>query len=118
MQMKIKKRWIKIMNPHNEIAKYFKGIVLTKIRNEIIRMKPMSTYAAVIEAMMIGRKRYIIAMVPDDGVPLGTEVPLPFVRWVSFQTRTIEDIENFTRFALRPQSYPRVKDDTLLRVKE
>ena len=36
-------------------------------------------------------KRYVVVVVPEDSFPIGIELPLNNLQWISFQTRTFQN---------------------------
>ena len=66
---------------------YFGDIVMSKVKEDT---NIHSIYAAnVVDSTLKGDK-YIIAISPGDGHPIGSRVNLSSIRWVSFQTRKLK----------------------------
>jgi hypothetical protein len=77
-------------DPHQEvyglISEYFDDMNMTKVEVQ----NNFAFYAARAPAMMLREFRYIIALVPDDALPLRSSKKLSELQWINFQTRTLE----------------------------
>jgi hypothetical protein len=62
-------------------------------------------YKALVECNICTDIRYIVAIVDNDSTPIGYEVPLSELNWVSFQTRMTKNSKEFKTYYMRPRSY-------------
>lgn len=77
---------------------YFYNPTMTKIKDIDI----YSMYMTKIKCMLGGNMyRYLIAFIPKDGELIGKTEEMGDIRWITLQTRTLEDNHN-----LPPHSYP------------
>lgn len=89
-------------DPRNEniyslISGYFDNpeLIKTKVSND------NSIYMNCIYGLLCNEQRYIVAIIEEDNMPLGTRQRLSDIKWISFQTRTIA--EKYPN--MRPFSY-------------
>lgn len=80
-------------------TEYFENISMTKIKD----VGSYSMYMAKIQAYLGIEFRYLIAFVPKDVYPVRKIVPLTALKWVSLQTRTLEDDHDIQPQAYRPR---------------
>ncbi len=66
---------------------YFGNIVMSKVKKDT---EIHSIYAAIVQDSTLKEDKYIIAISPADGHPIGSRVKLSSIRWVSFQTRKLK----------------------------
>ena len=81
---------------YNAFTSYFNNPVLTKIKN----VNEFSVYMAKTYCLLSKECRYIIVFIPNDGMRIGNRESLDNMRWVSIQTRTLED-----KHELEPHGY-------------
>lgn len=73
-------------------------------------------YKAKVSTGMLGNQKFIVAIVPNDNIPIGSQKLLENLRWVSFQTReTKNSKKEFNNLELDLQEYvysdvPMLKD--------
>lgn len=80
----------------------YDSFVMTKVG----QYQDMGIYKALIDSLIAGPSRYIVAIVPQDSAPMSSEKMLSSLRWVSFQTRTTENIaKEFNGIQVYPQQY-------------
>jgi hypothetical protein len=93
----------------------YKGVVMTKT-NEW-NQEPYGVYGiykARLASYTMGDDNIIIAIVPNDELPLGTRKLIDSLSWISFQTRTMTNIKkDLNGFNLPIQSYM-IKGDNIL----
>ena len=93
----------------------YKGVVMTKT-NEW-NQEPYGIYGiykARLNSYTMGDNNIIIAIVPDDELPLGTRKLIDSLPWVSFQTRVMTSVKkDLNGFNLPMQSYM-IKGDSIL----
>lgn len=75
-------------NVYEAFTEYFNNPGLTKIKD----VKEFSMYAVRIHAMLGNAQRYLIVFVPRDVRVKGSKENLENLKWVSLQTRTLEEI--------------------------
>ena len=61
----------------------YDSFVMTKVG----QYQDMGIYKALVDSLIAGPSRYIVAIVPQDSVPMGSEKMLSSLRWISFQTK-------------------------------
>jgi hypothetical protein len=83
---------------YSVFAKYFENPMMTKLKD----MDRFSMYYARNTAILGSTFRYLIAVVPKNGVPFGTNERLNNLNWVSLQTRTLEDKYNVQTYSYTP----------------
>lgn len=66
---------------------YFNHPTMTKIKNA----DGYSIYMSKMYCLLSNKCRYLVAIVKEDFNPVKTQESLKMLRWVSFQTRTLED---------------------------
>jgi hypothetical protein len=93
----------------------YKGVVMTKT-NEY-NQEPYGVYGiykARLNSYTMGDNNIIIAIVPDDDLPLGTRKLIDSLSWISFQTRVMTNVKkDLNGFNLPMQSYM-IKGDSIL----
>jgi len=93
----------------------YKGIVMIKT-NEY-NQEPYGVYGiykARLNSYTMGDNNIIIAIVPEDDLPLGTRKLIDSLEWVSFQTRVMTSVKkDLNGFNLPMQSYM-IKGDNIL----
>jgi hypothetical protein len=63
-------------------------------------------YKARVSMDLLGNEKFIVAIVPNDNIPIGNIKFLESLRWVSFQTRETTNIKKeFNKIDIQPQSY-------------
>lgn len=90
---------------YDSFIKYFNNPILTKIKN----VNNYSVYMTKTYCLLSNECRYIVAFVPEDNMSIGTKEQLKTMRWVSIQTRTLEDDHN-----LAPHGYTAVEKGPLM----
>ncbi len=73
-------------NIYNLIVEYFNNPIMTKIKDE----NGFSMYVAKIYTLLSQEKKYIIVFVYSNSEPIGTEEFLHELKWISFQTRSLQ----------------------------
>jgi len=85
-----------------KINNVYDSFVMTKVG----QYQDMGIYKALVNSLLAGPSRYIVAIVPNDSTPMGSEKMLSSLRWVSFQTRTTDNIaKEFNGVQVYPQTY-------------
>ena len=80
----------------------YDSFVMTKVG----QYQDMGIYKALVDSLIAGPSRYVVAIVPQDSTPMGSEKMLSSLKWVSFQTRTTENIvKEFNGVQVYPQTY-------------
>lgn len=77
-------------NIYNTISSYFKNPELAKIKDA----NGYSVYMAKVKCLLAKNKRYIVAIVPQDFQRIDIKMRLNELKWKSFQTRTLDDMES------------------------
>lgn len=72
---------------YNKFAYYFDNPEMTKTSD----VNGNSIYAVKIRTGLMLDKKYILVIVPNDGLPVGTKSRLIDLDWVSLQTRTLRE---------------------------
>ena len=72
----------------NLIVEYYQNPTLQKLKNT----KTDSIYIARVDNNLLAEKQYIVATCNRDNLPIGMMVSLANIRWNSFQTRYLKDI--------------------------
>ena len=83
------------------ISEYFDNPLMTKVKVE----KNFSFYVAKIPTMMLRESRFIIAIIRENNLPIGTTERLSEIPWESFQTRSLEE-----DWKVKPISYSEKND--------
>jgi len=78
---------------------YFNHPTLTKTKN----VDKHSVYMVKTYCLLSNECRYIIALVTEDNIPIGTNKKLSDLNWVSLQTRTLEDKHNIHSHSYNPK---------------
>jgi hypothetical protein len=91
-------------NPNYEevysiFVEYFNNPLMTKIKND----NNLSMYLTKTYCLTSTTCRYIIAFVPLDYNKIGTQEELKDLKWISFQTRTLEDKFNVKAHGYIPE---------------
>jgi len=91
-------------NPHREefysyINNYFNNPILVKTKN----VSGHSIYMIKTICLLSRVCRYIIAVVPQDNNKIGQSEKLSNLNWVSFQTRTLDDMHNIGSHNYQPR---------------
>jgi len=93
----------------------YKGVIMTKT-NEY-NQEPYGIYGiykARLSSYTMGDNNIIIAIVPEDELPLGTRKLIDSLEWVSFQTRVMTNVKkDLNGFVLPIQNYM-IKGDSIL----
>jgi len=85
-----------------KVSNVYDSFVMTKVG----QYQDMGIYKALVNSLLAGPSRYIVAIVPQDSAPMNTEKMLSSLKWISFQTRTTENIaKEFNGAQVYPQSY-------------
>uniref|UniRef100_A0A6C0HEA9 Uncharacterized protein n=1 Tax=viral metagenome TaxID=1070528 RepID=A0A6C0HEA9_9ZZZZ len=85
-----------------KINNVYDSFVMTKVG----QYQDMGIYKALVNSLLAGPSRFIVAIVPNDSTPMGSEKMLSSLRWVSFQTRTTDNIaKEFNGVQVYPQTY-------------
>ena len=100
----------------NSITKYFGNPVMTKLRE---LSNGYSIYYAKVGCMLCVEDRYILCFIRNDNEEIFTNMKLSSLQWVSFQTRTIEQLEILTsdgmkKITLKTQEKPTFTDKNIL----
>lgn len=90
---------------YSAFVKYFNNPILTKIKN----VNNFSVYMTKTHCLLTNECRYIVVFVPEDNMRNGTKESLKTMRWVSIQTRTLEDNHN-----LDPHGYTAIEQGPLM----
>jgi hypothetical protein len=83
---------------YSAFTKYFENPVMTKLKD----MDRFSMYYARNKAILGATFRYLIAVVPKNTLPFGTNEQLSNLNWVSLQTRTLEEKYNVQTYSYTP----------------
>ena len=83
---------------YSAFTKYFQNPMMTKLKD----MERFSMYYSRNTAILGSTFRYLIAVVPKNRVPFGTNERLNNLNWVSLQTRTLEDKYNVQTYSYTP----------------
>ena len=83
---------------YNMFCDYFNNPIMTKIKNE----DSLSMYITKTYCLTSMSCRYIISFVQIDTNPIGSEQPLESLKWVSLQTRTLENKYNSKSHGYQP----------------
>ena len=91
------------------VSKMFEGFVMTKTHAYTPDPSmPFGIYKALVDSLITGGEQFIIAFVPNDNVPLGSQRLLSSLKWSNFQTRTTTNMKKeFNQMNLDPQVYKR-----------
>jgi len=86
----------------NKISNLYNNFVMTKVGQYEIH----GIYKALVNSLTSNSSKFIVAIVPNDNIPIGREKLLSSLKWISFQTRTTTNIlKEFGNITLQPQSY-------------
>jgi len=94
------------------ISTVFQGFKLVKTS----QYGPWGVYKSPVNSMVANTDKYIVAIVENDSVPLGSIVPLESIKWKSFQTRSCADItKEMNGYYIATQGYtlPRERNTIL-----
>ena len=72
---------------YSEMVQYFENPVLYKVKN----VDGMSQYMCKTYCLLSNYCRYMIVLVPENEVEIGTKIDLNSLEWKVFQTRTLTD---------------------------
>jgi hypothetical protein len=93
----------------------YKGVVMTKTNDW--NQEPYGIYGiykARLASYTMGDNNIIIAIVPNDELPLGTRKLIDSLQWISFQTRTMTNVKkDLNGFNLPIQNYM-IKGENIL----
>ena len=94
----------------DKISNLYNNFVMTKVG----QYETHGIYKALVNSLTSNSSKFIVAIVPNDNVPIGREKLLSSLKWVSFQTRTTTNIlREFGNIELRPQSYYITSDNNI-----
>ena len=77
-------------NIYNYFINYYNNPILTKIKDS----NEFSIYATKTMCMLSTECRYLIVIVYNNDSPIGSKEDLENLKWISFQTRTLQDHHN------------------------
>jgi hypothetical protein len=86
---------------YQAVSNIYKNFLMTKTT----QYQTYGVYKALVESNIHTDMRYLVAIVENDNKPLGTEIPLYELNWVSFQTRSTKNAKEFKQFNMSPYSY-------------
>lgn len=81
------------------ITEYFNKPVMTKIKD----VETYSMYMCKMYCLLTNECRYLVAFSLRDSTPLNSLSPLSDIKWVSFQTRTLEDKHELDTHGYQPK---------------
>ena len=85
-----------------KINNVFSNFLMTKVE----QFNEYGIYKALVDALTTGDSKYIVAVVPNDNLQIGSERLLSSLNWVCFQTRTTDNVRReFNNIEVYPQSY-------------
>lgn len=81
---------------YNNIVNYFGDIIFTKLNSKATSDGNVyGIYYCKIGCMLCVDNRYFLTIVKDDeDTPIGSQIFLSNLQWISFQTRSIDDFES------------------------
>ena len=86
-------------NIYNLFCNYLNNPVMTKIKD----VESFSMYMAKTYCMLNNQCRYIIAFIDSDNLAIHTKQKLLDLRWISLQTRTLNDMHNLSAHSYIPK---------------
>ena len=92
------------------VAELFEGFVMTKTHNYNIEdpLNSFGIYKARVETLTTGSEKFIVAFVPRDKVPLGSQRLISSLKWTNFQSRETTNMKReFNQMQLEAQLYKR-----------
>ena len=94
------------------VAELFEGFVMTKTHSYTPDPSNptyvFGIYKARVETLTTGGEKFIVAFVPNDKVPLGSQRLLSSLKWTNFQSRETNNMKKeFNQLQLEPQLYKR-----------
>jgi hypothetical protein len=85
-----------------KINNVYDGFVMTKVG----QYETHGIYKALVDSLLAGPSRFIVAIVPNDFTPVGGEKMLSSLKWVNFQTRTTDNLmKEFNGIQVYAQPY-------------
>jgi hypothetical protein len=91
---------------YNNITNYYDNPVFIKVNDTPVNKfnVSFSVYYCKVGCMLCVDDRYLIAMVYNDGMPVGNNERLSNLKWISFQTRTLESTVKMNSIDIKPKS--------------
>jgi hypothetical protein len=90
----------------NLIRKKINNIYDNFIMTKVGQHDNYGIYKALVDSLLAGPSRFIVAIVPNDITPIGSEKMLSSLKWVNFQTRTTDNLtKEFNGIQVYPQPY-------------
>jgi len=80
-------------------TEYFGNPLMTKLKN----VDQYSVYICKIHALLGIEYRYMILFVHQDKIPLGTQIPMGKLSWISLQTRALQEEHQIPYHSYRPR---------------
>ena len=87
------------MNLEKIIELYFSNPILTKIKND----QGFSFYTCKIQSLLINSNRYLVAITNRDAYLIGQALALSDIRWISLQTRVLNQAEKTSEHVYTPR---------------
>jgi hypothetical protein len=93
---------------YNQLVDYLGDVVMTKLGTKATSDGTFyGLYYCRVGCMLCVENRYLIAIVAnDESIPVGTQMYLSNLQWVSFQTRIIEDFDEVNPNNIKIRTQP------------
>jgi|LauGreDrversion4_2_1035121.scaffolds.fasta_scaffold174236_3 hypothetical protein len=108
---------LSINNVRKAFSQLYDGFVMTKTQNN----GPWGIYKALVASLTEGAPKYLAVIVPNDiATPLGSQVYLADLPWISLQTRTTKSAKSeFGGLPIKEQGYQITRNNILFdRIKQ
>lgn len=90
---------------------YFENPTLQKLKD----IENYSMYVCEIHTGLVKNKRYLMIFVPQDNNQIGTNSEMKKLRWISLQTRELDEYYDVPRHSYKPMRYPPLMEKISLR---
>ena len=90
----------------NMIRQKINNVYANFLMTKVEQFNEYGIYKALVDSLTSGDAKYVVAVVPNDNLQIGSQRLLTSLHWICFQTRTTDNIRNeFNNIEVYPQSY-------------
>lgn len=90
----------------NMIRQKINNVYANFLMTKVEQFNEYGIYKALVDSLTNGDAKYVVAVVPNDNLQIGSQRLLSSLHWVCFQTRTTDNTRReFSNIQVYPQSY-------------